>query len=465
MADSGSKSVKGDLKSFSIFDITHTLMMSRKTALVTIERGGKKGFVHFEKGQIVSALDDTLNVGEQAAFKIFFWRGGLFSIDFDVRPRERNVKLDTENLLLEIARQMDENKHENRMDDGDGDASAVLEEQFEDRFKRELTRVFDQVATDKSPARDRYTVRAFDDLLIALNDLGGSALFLRPGGKPRIKTGTGFTTIEQDLVAPGEIEGFLNSLLTPSEAQKFAVNREIAVHYSTDRAGTFQVHAFHDSGRAACIMSPASRSIPPLRRLAGEATASLAEICGGERGMHLIVGPLASGKTTLLTAMIEDGLRRHDFLVTLFSRTQRFQFGDDAGFLIRSELNRCHFGGEGLLQGAIDKGSDLIAIDEIDGAAMLRDACVVAARAGLVAATLEAESSAALAERLQAFAREAGGEKLLARLGACLESVCHVDLAQEESSPDRLRHHRLDTADRARIAGGDLAPLSGLVRA
>ncbi|MCB9833634.1 MAG: DUF4388 domain-containing protein [Planctomycetes bacterium] len=464
MKEVESKSVKGDLKSFSIFDITHTLMMSRKTALVTIERGGKKGFLYFEKGQIVSAIDDTLAVGEQAAFKIFFWRGGLFAIDFDVAPRERNIRLDTENLLLEIARNLDENERDDLIEDDGSDASAVVEEQFEDRFKRELTKVFDQVASNKSPARDRYTIHAFDELLVALNDLGGSALFLRPGGRPRIKTGTGFTTIKQDQIAKGEIEGFLTALLAPTEARHYAENREVSVYYSTDRAGTFQVHAFHDSGRAACIISPASRSIPPLGHLAPEAP-QLGSLLRGQRGLHLIAGPLASGKTALFTALLEDSLRRHDYLITLFARTQRYQFGDDSGFLIRAELNRFHLGGDGLLQGAIDKGSDVIAVDEIDEAVTLRDACVVASRAGLVLATIEAESAENLVDRLREFALQPGGERLLERLGACLESLTFVDLGRERGQPGRIGHQVLDAEDRTRIARGELTPLLGPVPA
>ncbi len=69
---SDTQRVYGDLKNFSIFDITHTLMMSRKTALVSIQRGTKKGYVYFQDGQIINALDDDLSTGEKAAFKIFF---------------------------------------------------------------------------------------------------------------------------------------------------------------------------------------------------------------------------------------------------------------------------------------------------------------------------------------------------------------------------------------------------------
>ena len=210
-------------------------------------------------------------------------------------------------------------------------------------------------------------------------------------------------------------------------------------------------------------MSPASKSIPPLSRLDSHAS-GLREVMFAGRGLHLLVGPLSSGKTTLMAALLDDALRSHDYLVTMFSRTQCFQFSDDSGFLIRSELNRFHQGSEGLLQGALDKGSDVIAVDEILNARMLTDAASVATRACKVVATIEAGSSAELIERLQELAHETGGEKLLERLGACLESVVFVDLGRDADDEERLRQVTIEADDRLRIRRGDLACLGGTIR-
>ena len=90
MADN---SVNGDLQAFSIFDVTQSLMIGRKTAQVTIESGIKRGFLHFKEGQIVAALDDQFRIGEAAATSLFSWRGGTFCIDFDKEIDKQNIEL------------------------------------------------------------------------------------------------------------------------------------------------------------------------------------------------------------------------------------------------------------------------------------------------------------------------------------------------------------------------------------
>lgn len=446
------EAVTGDLKNFSIFDITHTLMMSRKTALVTIQRDNKKGYVYFSEGQIVHALDDDLNTGERAAFKIFFWRGGLFNIEFDAAPREKNIQLDTENLLLEIARNMDESERDNLIKNDGSDASAAVEEKFEDRFKNELTRVFDKLDRKTAPSRERYTVSAFDTLLIALNDLSGTALFLRPNSRPRIKTRNGFTTIKQEVIQAGEIQGFLNSLLSANEQSEFDAHKEISVYYSSEEAGTFQVRAFFDSGRPACIFSPASRSIPPVSRLPGDGP-TLAEIFAETGGLWLITGPLGSGKTTVLASLLEQGLRDRDFLVTLFAKTQTFEFSDECGFMIRAGLDRFTLDARGSIAAAIDQGSDVIAVDEIAEAGMFRDAVAVAARTSLVLAVVESEGLADLADRVRRFAGESDS-RALKKLSTCLRGVLDMDLAD-----GKLRKIVVTDEQRSDIALGRLDAL------
>ncbi|HGY92962.1 MAG TPA: DUF4388 domain-containing protein [Planctomycetes bacterium] len=423
---SDTQRVYGDLKNFSIFDITHTLMMSRKTALVSIQRGTKKGYVYFQDGQIINALDDDLSTGEKAAFKIFFWRSGSFTIDFDVEVPERNVKLDTENLLLEVARNMDEQQRDNvgRSDEEGGDAAA---EQFDDRFRVELNKIFEKVATDTTPARDRYSVAAFDELLMALNDLDGSALFLRLGCKPRIKTAQGFTTIKQEPIAEGEIEGYLNSLFSESESEEFRARKETSTFYSSKEAGMFEVRAFLDQGRPSCIFRPASRSVPPLAQF-GEAATELDGLLCEKKGLVILTGPYGGGKTELLAALLERGLRDHDQLVALFSRTQTYAFTEECGFMLRAPLNRFTMAREGSLRTAIEHGADVIAVDAVEDAAMLETAVRAANHGILVLITLELDAAPDLADRLRDLQARPGGERAVKDFSRSLIDVVHIEL-------------------------------------
>lgn len=458
---SDERCVTGDLRNFNIFDITQSLMMSRKTALVTVTSGANRGFVFFKDGQIIHAIDDGMNVGEQAAFKIFYWRNGQFRIDFDAEVRERNVKLDTENLMLEIARHMDEAKRQGDIGGG-GEVAAPgkeVETKFEDRFRNELHKVFKQVATQTSPSRDRYTVRAFDALLAALNDLSGSALFLKPDARPRVKTATGFETIKQDVISASEIDGFLNVLLSGREKERFAETKEITVYHSTPQAGTFQVSAFYDGGRPACIFTPASKTIPGLSKFGPDAV-KCGALLAKKSGLILIAGPLSGQKSTFLSALLDECLKAHDALVTLFARHHIFAFTDECGFLIRSDLLRFSFSIDGGLEQALHQGSDVIAVDEIMNGEMLRDAAAVAAGRTLVLATLEASDPDEVADRLESLSRGGKNEKQFRPLAQSILGVCFVDIGNGGTSSVRLTEVTEDA--RASIAKGSASAWSFL---
>lgn len=438
--------VTGDLKNFNIFDITQSLMMSRKTALVTVQNGVKRGYVYFKDGQIWSALDDDLTIGEPAAFKIFYWRGGTFRIDFDAPPRERNIKLDTENLMLEIARHMDESKRRDDIEGKQGPTSTEVQGKFEDRFRSELNKVFSQVAQQTTPTRDRYTVRAFDALLIALNDLQGSALFLRPEMRPRVKTSHGFETIKQETVSASEIEGFLNALLSQREREILHDQKEIAVYHSTPQAGVYRVSAFYDGGRPSCIFTPASRNVPMLAKIGGDVEAAAA-LMTKPSGLVLVVGAMPSGKSIVLAALLEETLRRRECLATHFARHHMYAFTDEFGFLIRADVTRFTLEKDGSLAEAVQQECDVIAVDEIADAEMLRNAVNVASGACLVVGTFEADDPADAAERLQRLAAATGSERVARQLGQCLSAVVLVDMrapagakqVEVRSIPDAVR--------------------------
>ncbi|MEE9394799.1 MAG: DUF4388 domain-containing protein [Planctomycetota bacterium] len=459
--------VNGDLGLFSIFDVTQSLMMGRKTALVVVDNGGKQGFIYFEEGKITYAADDEMRTGDAAAFEVLAWRKGHFKIQFDAERREPNITRDTENLMLEVARVVDEEKRDQGIEEASDEVEeTVAKESLEKRFRNELNKVFKQVATDRGAARDRYSVHAFDELLIALMDLGGTALYLRSATKPRIKTKHGFQTIRQELLAPGEIESFINGVLNANEKREFEESREISVNYTSKRGDRFKVSGFDDGGRVACIMTPASKLIPRLDELSPEAP-PLARLLEERMGLVLIYGPLASGKSTLLASLVEDALVERDKVATLFSRTWTFDFADEAGFLIHSDLTRFSLGVGGSLQRALEQGSDLIAVDKIQTESMFRDALAVASRTALVIGLIEADGPEELEQTIRGFAEGQVAGKFARQFAATLKGIVNVDLNHEcsgaQAGQGKVKLWTPNSDERLRLLSGDFSALGGPV--
>jgi len=79
--------------------------------------------MYFDQGQVVHAAYGTL-VGDQAVFKVLRWTGGNFQIDFDKKTNQQTTQLNTQGLLMEGLRLLDEARR-----DSEGESESDQEEE------------------------------------------------------------------------------------------------------------------------------------------------------------------------------------------------------------------------------------------------------------------------------------------------------------------------------------------------
>jgi hypothetical protein len=97
--------------------------MGRKTCLLTFTNGKERCEVYFSEGQVTHAAYDDL-VGDPAVFKVLRWRDGTFQINFEAKTSKQTTTLNTQGLLMEGLRQLDEANRES-----DKPADKVSEEE------------------------------------------------------------------------------------------------------------------------------------------------------------------------------------------------------------------------------------------------------------------------------------------------------------------------------------------------
>ena len=103
-----SGSLQGELGVLSLFDLGQLLMMNRVTGCLAIQSRDKKGFLYFEQGRLVNAVDDAFTEGENAACAIFTWRTGTFEFRPELPQGKATIQIGTDALMMEAARRMDE---------------------------------------------------------------------------------------------------------------------------------------------------------------------------------------------------------------------------------------------------------------------------------------------------------------------------------------------------------------------
>jgi CheY-like chemotaxis protein len=113
--------VRGNLSQMNVIDLMQSLEMGRKSCQLKLNNAGEKCEVFFAEGQVKHATYGSLT-GDEAVFKVLRWTGGNFELDFEGKTDLETTKLNTQGLLMEGLRLLDESQR-----DGAGSADPMEE--------------------------------------------------------------------------------------------------------------------------------------------------------------------------------------------------------------------------------------------------------------------------------------------------------------------------------------------------
>src|ERR1700752_2426517 len=103
--------VRGNLSQMNVIDLMQSLEMGRKSCQLTMTKDGEKCEVFFAEGQVKHATYGSL-LGDEAVFKVLRWTGGNFELNFEGKTDQETTKLNTQGLLMEGLRLLDESQRE-----------------------------------------------------------------------------------------------------------------------------------------------------------------------------------------------------------------------------------------------------------------------------------------------------------------------------------------------------------------
>jgi CheY-like chemotaxis protein len=103
--------VRGSLAQMNVIDLMQSLEMGRKSCQLILTKDGDRCEVFFAEGQVKHATYGSL-VGDQAVFKVLRWIGGNFQLDFEGKTDKETTQLNTQGLLMEGLRLLDESQRD-----------------------------------------------------------------------------------------------------------------------------------------------------------------------------------------------------------------------------------------------------------------------------------------------------------------------------------------------------------------
>jgi CheY-like chemotaxis protein len=114
--------LRGSLLQMNVIDLVQSLEMGRKSCSLTLTNKDDKCELYFKEGQVSHATYGSL-IGDPAVFKVLRWTDGNFEVNFEGKSTQQTTNLNTQGLLMEGLRQLDEAQR-----DGGGKAEEEEED-------------------------------------------------------------------------------------------------------------------------------------------------------------------------------------------------------------------------------------------------------------------------------------------------------------------------------------------------
>lgn len=249
-----------------------------------------------------------------------------------------------------------------------------------------------------SKGTDSAATERLDQWLNTLVQKGGSDLLLVEGAPPCIRVQGEVRKLEPASLDGAEIEAAVLPALSPHALRLYKEALIADSSYRIEGLGRFRINLHRERGHAAAAIRALPTSVPKLDEL--HLPPSVANLAHLPRGLVLIGGPAGSGKSTTLSALIQEiNAREARHIVTiedpieyehkhLHSVIEQVEIGTDAPDFPTA------------LRAALRQAPDVIVVGEMRDAETMRIAVVAAETGHLVLSTLHTTDVASTVARI-----------------------------------------------------------------
>ena len=245
---------------------------------------------------------------------------------------------------------------------------------------------------------DSAATARLDQWLNILVEKGGSDLLLVEDAPPCVRVQGEVRKLEPVSMDGAEIEAAVLPALSHHALRLYRDTLIADSSYRIEGFGRFRINLHRERGRAAAAIRALPKSVPRLEEL--HLPPSVANLAHLPRGLVLIGGPAGSGKSTTLSALIQEiNAREARHIVTiedpieyehkhLRSVVEQVEIGTDASDFPTA------------LRAALRQAPDVIVVGEMRDAETMRIAVVAAETGHLVLSTLHTTDVASTVARI-----------------------------------------------------------------
>lgn len=237
-----------------------------------------------------------------------------------------------------------------------------------------------------------------DQWLNALVEKGGSDLLLVEGVPPCLRVQGEVRKLDPASLDGSEIEAAVLPALSKHALRLYRETMIADSSYRINGVGRFRINLHRERGHAAAAIRALPTSVPKLQEL--HLPPSVANLAHLPRGLVLIGGPAGSGKSTTLSALIQEINAREARHIVTIEDPIEYEHKH-----LRSVIEQVEIGTDApdfptALRAALRQAPDVIVVGEMRDAETMRIAVVAAETGHLVLSTLHTTDVASTVARI-----------------------------------------------------------------
>ena len=249
-----------------------------------------------------------------------------------------------------------------------------------------------------SQGGDSAATERLDQWLNTLVQKGGSDLLLVQGASPCVRVQGEVRKLEPASLDGPEIEAAVLPALSRHALRLYRETLIADSSYRIEGIGRFRINLHRERGHAAAAIRALPTSVPKLEEL--HLPPSVANLAHLPRGLVLIGGPAGSGKSTTLSALIQEINAREARHIVTIEDPIEYEHKHQRSVIEQVEIGTDAPDFPTALRAALRQAPDVIVVGEMRDAETMRIAVLAAETGHLVLSTLHTTDVASTVARI-----------------------------------------------------------------
>jgi len=274
-----------------------------------------------------------------------------------------------------------------------------------------------------------------DSLLNMMVSKKASDLFVTSGVAPSLKINGKVTPVAEKALVPHQTLRMIYALMTEKQCTEFEKTRECNFAIHRPGIGRFRVNVFQQQNHAGMVVRKIETRIPSFTEL--RLPSLLKDLAMAKQGLVVIAGATGSGKSSTLAAMVGYRNRNSQHHIVCIEDPIEFVHQSEGCIVSQREIGIDTESVEVALKNSLRQAPDVILIGEIRSREVMQHALAFADTGHLCLATIHANNSVQVIERIINFFGKDQRQQVLMDLSLNLRAVVAQRLIPAKRGHDR----------------------------